>query len=1376
MKLKLPSIIFLVLVLSSCAYDGGEQGTIAALDAVQIELKDTDVEDGLDKAMAGYQKFLEKTPESQLTPEAIRRLADLKVEKEYGVVTDENDLPPPDSVENVDIPAVTAGAVSGTDDSADKNKTDTKSGQAPAVAISKESEKDFEKRATQSQKIESVKSEQIQLPKGEAGADLKNAGAEEAIRLYNQLLEKYPLYERNDQVLYQLSRAYEETGQVDKAMTVMNRLVKQFPNSRYNDEVHFRRGEYYFTRKKYLDAEDAYGEVLKMGVGTVYYERALYKKGWTFYKQELYDEALTEYFTLLDYKVSIGYDFEQTTDNIEKKRIDDTFRVVSLSFSNQGGAETIKGFFEKSGARDYEYYVYKELAEFYFTKRRYSDAAATYNMFAEQNPFHRKSPHFNMRVIDIYMKGGFPKLVIEAKKQYASTYGLEAEYWNYFNQAEYPEVLGYLKTNLTDLANHYHSLYQSKKFKKDRQNNFLEASHWYKEFLKSFPKDEQSPAINYQLADLYLENKDFDLAAIEYERSAYDYPVNENSQKAAYATVYSYREHLKKAPVSQIKNVKREIIRTSLKLVDTFPAHEKATIVLGSATDDLFEMRDFTLAIKTGRRLVEEYPNADPKIRRGAWLVVAHSSYEIEIYNDAELAYVEVLALTAPDDKSRVQLVDNLAASIYKQGEQAREEEQYREAVRHFLRIADVAPTSKIRPSAEYDAAAVLIQIMDLDQAVSVLLSFRENYPEHELQKDVTKKIAYSYKELGKYSLAANEYERVAIEAGEDEELVREAMLQAAELYEEAKDVDNSLRVYKQFVVKFPKPLEFALETYYKIAMIYKSQNDLYQYRQTLQHIIKTDEQAGEERTERTRYLAAQSSLVIIEPQFDEFVAIRLIKPFKKSLAKKQQSMKALVAKYTKLVDYEVADVTAASTYYIAEIYYNFNRSLLESERPEGLTELELEEFNLMLEDQAYPFEEKTIQVHEKNIELLSVGVYSSWIDRSIVKLARLLPARYDKPETAISYISKIDKYIYSSPRFVREDTTTGFITTLGFFRYGSQNAPVDHHNNPLIVDSDNGKKVIQESPAEVNPLLPVSSEGGTNPAQQGQESSQVEAAPAENDDMQQAPVGQPVDEASSEAGQKDGQGTGQIDQTGIAESSEQDDTTDGNSPDGKLPGVEAVKDDTATGQVNIENTLTPDVVVQQEPVQQTEVIEQPLADGLSETAVIESSDSVDSKSSGQTDIESRTGIENPVSEKEVATGSQDAVTKVQSVVTEPQEAVTEKQETPIENQETVITEKQSDVDAESGAVQEPATNESASVVPSNEGSKTEAEASLTETVNKPNVEVSSEGATGSESHEQTSNVEETGQEAGQEERIEQVVIPENHVEEPSGSANGNQN
>ena len=51
----------------------------------------------------------------------------------------------------------------------------------------------------------------------------------EAIRLYSTLLKAYPDYPRNDQVLYQLARAYETTGQSEQALATLDRIVARYP-------------------------------------------------------------------------------------------------------------------------------------------------------------------------------------------------------------------------------------------------------------------------------------------------------------------------------------------------------------------------------------------------------------------------------------------------------------------------------------------------------------------------------------------------------------------------------------------------------------------------------------------------------------------------------------------------------------------------------------------------------------------------------------------------------------------------------------------------------------------------------------------------------------------------------------------------------------------------------------------------------------------------------------------------------------------------------------------------------------------------------------------------------------------------------------------
>ena len=177
---------------------------------------------------------------------------------------------------------------------------------------------------------------------------------------------------------------------------------------------------------------------------------------------------------------------EQVTED-DERRVADTFRVISLSFNNLGGPEAVPEYFSTFGNRDYEDRVYNNLGEHYLAKLRYDDAAKTYKAFVQQYPFHRAAPRFSMHVVETFTEGGFPKLVLEAKREFASKYGLQSSYWQHFTPEESPEVLAYLKANLKDLATHYHAGYQRAEERKDRLASYREALRWYGDYLESFP-------------------------------------------------------------------------------------------------------------------------------------------------------------------------------------------------------------------------------------------------------------------------------------------------------------------------------------------------------------------------------------------------------------------------------------------------------------------------------------------------------------------------------------------------------------------------------------------------------------------------------------------------------------------------------------------------------------------------------------------------------------------------------------------------------------------------------------------------------------------------------------------------------------------------
>ena len=84
-------------------------------------------------------------------------------------------------------------------------------------------------------------------------------------------------------------------------------------------------------------------------------------------------------------------------------------------------------------------------------------------------------------------------------------------------------------------------------------------------------------------------------------------------------------------------------------------------------------------------------------------------------------------------------------------------------------------------------------------------------------------------------------------------------------------------------------------------------------------------------------------------------------------------------------------------------------RDLLESEKPADLAGEELEQYDLLLEEQAFPFEEKAIELHALNAGRSADGVYDEWVRRSFTRLAELSPARYARTERSEAYVANLD-------------------------------------------------------------------------------------------------------------------------------------------------------------------------------------------------------------------------------------------------------------------------------------------------------------------------------------------------------------------------------
>jgi TolA-binding protein len=828
---------------------------------------------------------------------------------------------------------------------------------------------------------------------------------QDSIHLYQQLLESYPDRPDNDSVLYQLARAHELGGDPDRSLVTLQQLVVQYPESRYRLEAQFRLGEILFVQKNYRRAERAYQAVVDAGDDNPFFQQSFYKLGWCYFKQGLYTEGLGAFTGLLDRKLPQNTDSDDRLAGLERadrEMVEDTLRVMSLSFSYEEGARTVAGHFAQHGARHYEDVVYDRLGRLYLDKERYTDAAGTFQSFVTSNPFHRQAPVFQMRVIDAYQAGKFPTLVLQGKKDYVDRYSLQGEYWEHHDMSDAGQVIDFLMVTMTDLSRYYHAQAQRSR----KPEDYAEAGHWYRSWLGSCADDPAAPGMNFLLAELLDESGNYREASAEFVHTAYDYGEHDKAAEAGYAAVLAYDKEEERLPATGRAAWHRESIENALRFAASFPQHPQTLAVLTRSAERLLAINENRRAIQVAQRVIDDQ-GATEEQQRVSWTVQAHAWFDLGDPLHAEQAYHQVLARMAADTIEKTQIIERLAASIYKQGEAAQAAGEVRAAVGHFGRVRTSAPTAGIVATAEYDVAAGLMSLNDFAAAALTLERFRDAYPGDPRQAEVTRRLAAAYLGSARPSLAAQEFERIGRTSG-DTRLRSEALWQAAVLYAGAGHAAQSAAVYIYYIEQFPQSVAAAIEARQRVAQHYQSVGDNRQWQQWLSAIITADAQAGRDRSDRTRYLAAQARLTLADAQNAQYRAVALRLPLNKTLATKKGLLESTLAQYEQAATYDVAEVTTAAAYHTGQLYTHFVKALMESERPKNLSAEALEEYNILLEDQAYPFEEQAIALHETNAARVESGLYDAWIENSLRALAELVPGKYAKHERSTDYVAAL--------------------------------------------------------------------------------------------------------------------------------------------------------------------------------------------------------------------------------------------------------------------------------------------------------------------------------------------------------------------------------
>lgn len=812
--------------------------------------------------------------------------------------------------------------------------------------------------------------------------------------LLETALREYPDAKDNDVTLYQLAKTYSQLGENEKTLEVLKEIASKHPDSYHYPEAQFRLAEEAFLNGDYFGAEDAYTEVIVSPDGRRFSEKAFFKRGWARYKQELYAESVDDYMEALTLHKFGDYD---RLDNNEKELFNEYFRAIGLSFSHLDGANSLQNYFKDNSDFRYLYHTYFVISDIYLKQDRYSDAAETLQQFTSLYPDSEQLPIAQMNIINIWQEGGFAKHVHSEIEKFYAQFSPGAAYWKKGNNANVQaKALAALREYIASEASWFHNQYQ----KTEKNSDYQQAKLWYERYLKDFAPFANKDKINSLYASLLYENKQYAEALTYFELAAYDGDIILDKNSAYTTITLSNSLYQQAADAQQTLYLEKLVHYTGL-FVELYPHEEQSINASINAAQLAFNHKQYDKA----NALLSQLPNTlDPQRQYTANFIKARALFETANYSEAEAVYTSMLASPGLQNAQRHSLTDNLALSVYRQAEQYRDDKDFAGATRNFVRISKIAPESDIAATALYDAIALAMQYESWQNAIDFIEQFKGLYPQHKLTNDVTKKLSVAYLKSNQGDKAAREFERIA-NLEENDETRMAALWQAAELYESKGDLEGAIRSYRSYANTYTKPYAQYVESMHKLSELYQKQRDTEKAQFWLLKLANSDQYASEkERSDRTIFLAAQAALTMAEVSQQQFDRSKLNAPLQANLRKKKKLMQETIKLYGKASSFGLSDITTKATYEIGKIYRDFSVALLESERPDNLSSDELVQYEILLEDQAFPFEDKAIEFYETNIKRSRDGINNEWLKKSHSALGELFPVRYARKGKAGGY------------------------------------------------------------------------------------------------------------------------------------------------------------------------------------------------------------------------------------------------------------------------------------------------------------------------------------------------------------------------------------
>lgn len=863
-----------------------------------------------------------------------------------------------------------------------------------------------------------------QISNSELPPETERLELEKLAQQYETLLRDYPTDLNNELIRYQLARSYDLLGKTDQSLAQLNALLVAYPDSEFSAEVWFRKADIHYSRGDYEQALAAYQQVLSRKSPKLK-QHAHYMAGWCEFKVGNYanaDQMFLQALDLTDPLYQNTLKEQQDTASTQQQRLRaELLQVLSISLSYQQQSASLQQLLDKTPYRDGRVSsrpiaqisaLYQALADFLAGKQLEAASLDTYRTFIKSYPQEPEAPQFQLKLIKRLLDTAQAETALTEQRQFIRLFGPGSDYWRFARPQQLAEVHAPLLQYLNYFASNTYRQAQQQK----APALFAQAAQDYQLMVTVLDQQADSAYntadLRYLTAEALAQAGQTDQAIKGYEELAY------GAAPQPAATLYQAQDAAYKAILlaEKSKVAAADLQKMQQQFFQQFPAHPNAVQVALAQLQQLYQQQAYPEATALATQIAQwPVPLTDAKAvqwQRQALFIQSQIELQQQQYAAAEQSLNQLLTFATIEGVDKALLKTQLASAIYQQAQQPGESKSTQQQLLNRLLQ---------QPDSQYHEAAAWqqIELAEGAQAQLLMQQFLKRYPTSERRLSVQAKLVAELDKAGDHSAMAALYSQMANET-KDPQVQREALWNAATESGKAGLAQQALSQWQHYVEKFPAPHDAAQEARFSQVTLLKANPSLSMgvteqpsarkgkkgaktvqsgLNALLERIVRAEQLAGANANDRTRFIGAQASVQLGSYYANEFRQVQLTNPLKVSLKRKRDLMSQAITRFEQAIQAGIAPVTTQANYEVAELYRLLAKDLLASERPKGLDELALEQYNLLLEEQAYPFEEQAIGIYQKNLELMQKDIYDDFIRQSLRRLAELVPAKYQREE-----------------------------------------------------------------------------------------------------------------------------------------------------------------------------------------------------------------------------------------------------------------------------------------------------------------------------------------------------------------------------------------